>query len=646
MSRELKYRPEIDGLRTIAILGVIIFHLKPDLLKGGFLGVDVFFVISGFLITTIIYKQIREQRFSFWAFWKRRFKRLYPALAITVAVTLVIGTLILPYPERGALPLQAIGALFSFSNILLWKTTGGYWDSASENISLLHTWSLSVEEQFYVCIPIFLFLCYSRFKSHVKKLFFALFFLSLISCVVFTDIRQSATFYLLPTRMWELLLGGLFAIYKPNLNAVFRTTYSVTAIHLIAISLILASYLLIEDGENFPGFYPLFPCIGTFLLLSLRDHRSIVTRLLSTNFFVYIGKLSYSLYLWHWPIIVYANYFTPSPDIIGLLLVTFGVSALSYHFIEQPLRSHVKHPLVCLAVGASTVAICFLGLFAFPRAPMLKELGNFDDPIALTRGWEYEATEKILDMDFSPIASSPSPKIVVVGSSHARVICKPIDMFAQANGYDFISLATSSIAITTSAPLPQRPDALEINNRRFELVKEIKPDIIIVAGKWTSEFSTGEDMTLVVKNKLEELASFTDRMFVLGQVPLVDLPQTHKDTMRRFIVSLSLRGEPIRLNPSPKVFKANEILKAAIAMLNTEKIVYIDPTDLLITKDGYVRVFEDEAFLYSDYHHLNDFGATVLFKALLYPRLIENKPIQTKSNKAVQATSLRAAPDL
>jgi len=277
---------------------------------------------------------------------------------------------------------------------------------------------------------------------------------------------------------------------------------------------------------------------------------------------------------------------------------------------------------------------------------MLKELGNFDDPIALTRGWEYEATEKILDMDFSPIASSPSPKIVVVGSSHARVICKPIDMFAQANGYDFISLATSSIAITTSAPLPQRPDALEINNRRFELVKEIKPDIIIVAGKWTSEFSTGEDMTLVVKNKLEELASFTDRMFVLGQVPLVDLPQTHKDTMRRFIVSLSLRGEPIRLNPSPKVFKANEILKAAIAMLNTEKIVYIDPTDLLITKDGYVRVFEDEVFLYSDYHHLNDFGATVLFKALLYPRLIENKPIQTKSNKAVQATSLRAAPDL
>ena len=204
MSQEIKYRPEIDGLRTIAILGVIVFHLRPELLRGGFLGVDVFFVISGFLITIIIYKQVTEQRFSFWSFWTRRFKRLYPALVVTVFVTMICGLFVLPHPERGAMPLQALAALLSFSNILLWKTTGGYWDSSSENISLLHTWSLSLEEQFYICFPLFVFLSHLLFKKHVGKLVVALFITSLILCIVFTDLRRSATFYLLPTRMWEL----------------------------------------------------------------------------------------------------------------------------------------------------------------------------------------------------------------------------------------------------------------------------------------------------------------------------------------------------------------------------------------------------------------------------------------------------------
>jgi peptidoglycan/LPS O-acetylase OafA/YrhL len=143
------YRPDLDALRAVAVLAVIAFHFDGNLLKGGFLGVDVFFVLSGYLITLLIFKQIQNGNFSLLEFWKRRIARLYPALAGMIATVLLVGHFILVQPERGDLPLQAIAALLSFQNFLLWKTTGGYWNSASEAIPLLHTWSLSIEEHFY-----------------------------------------------------------------------------------------------------------------------------------------------------------------------------------------------------------------------------------------------------------------------------------------------------------------------------------------------------------------------------------------------------------------------------------------------------------------------------------------------------------------
>ncbi len=200
MNRKLTYRPEIDGLRTIAVMAVIVFHLAPGRLRGGFLGVDVFLVISGFLITTIINKQIIEGSFSILSFWKRRIKRLYPALITVVGFVLLVSAFILVEPERSRLPLQAIGAIFSFENILLWKTTGGYWDTSSENISLLHTWSLSLEERYYLFFPIMLLLM-SRFaKGKERQILIGILLLSFCLCIYGTEHRRSASFYLLPTR--------------------------------------------------------------------------------------------------------------------------------------------------------------------------------------------------------------------------------------------------------------------------------------------------------------------------------------------------------------------------------------------------------------------------------------------------------------
>ena len=624
MSQEIKYRPEIDGLRTIAILGVILFHLRPELLRGGFLGVDVFFVISGFLITTIIYKQVTERRFSIWSFWMRRFKRLYPALVVTVFVTMIFGLFVLPQPERGAMPLQALAAILSFSNILLWKTTGGYWDSSSENISLLHTWSLSLEEQFYICFPLFVFLSHLLFKKHVGKLVVALFITSLILCIVFTDLRRSATFYLLPTRMWELLIGGLLAIYMPDFTKVFRSITSVTAIHFLAITLILGSYIFIENGNGFPGFYPLFPCVGTFLILCIRDSRSVVTRFLSLGPMVYIGKISYSLYLWHWPVIVFGHYLWPDPNLAILLLVAFGAASLSYHHIEQRFRGRIERPQLWVFASSSTLVFCFGAFFLIPMSPLLKSLGNFDTPVALTRGWEYEATDEMRDLTFVPRISENMPKLVVTGSSHARVLCKPVDEYSQDNGYQFFSFATSGIGITSIAS----PEAERINRRRMELIRQVKPEIVVLAGMWSSELgSNGAEQRMY--KAIEELASISNKVIVIAQVPLVELPLGYKNGMRKYLVASSLSGQSISLKSSPKVAITNQIVANLIKKLNNDRVEYIDPSILLTTDTGDVRFIDGVDFLYSDWNHLNDRGAEVLFNSLVREHLGENESCNT-----------------
>ena len=299
MSSLFKYRPEIDGLRTVAVLAVIIFHLDSKWLQGGFLGVDVFFVISGFLITSIIYSKTREGSFSIIEFWKRRIKRLYPALMAMVGVVLLVSAFVLVRPERGQLWYQALGAMFSYENIVLWQTTWGYWAPASENISLLHTWSLSLEEQFYVCFPITLVLINWLARGKEKLIICGLLVASFCLCVYATADYRSPTFYLLPARMWELLIGSVLAIQditkKPNRD--YRLSW---LIQIVGITMIITSFFLIKNDESFPSFYPLLPCVGTLLLLMYGGSKGIVQSILSAKPVVYLGKISYSLYLWHW----------------------------------------------------------------------------------------------------------------------------------------------------------------------------------------------------------------------------------------------------------------------------------------------------------------------------------------------------------
>lgn len=617
MGQELKYRPEIDGLRALAVLAVIVFHLNPQLLKGGFLGVDVFFVISGYLITSIIYRQIQEQRFSLWTFWKRRFRRLYPALVCVVTVTMAAGLLLLPHPERGALPKQAIGALFSFSNVYLWHTTQGYWSTASENISLLHTWSLSLEEQFYIFFPLILLLGYTFLKRHIGKLVIALFIASLALCLTLTENHRSAAFYLLHTRMWELLIGGLLAIYGSPFAQAFQSAKAATSVHLIGLALIITSYFIIENGHGFPGYHPAFTCIGTYLLLALPSERSLVTRVLSTSPFVYLGKISYSLYLWHWPIIVYAYYITPYPNHLFILALTLTMAMISYHFVEQPFRSASKLPRMPTIASVSTVGLCFIALFLTPQSPFLDELGEFDSASAFSRGWEYEATADLLDAKHGPGTQRAPTLIVVVGSSHARMICKPLDAYAQENGHGFLSLASSGIGITED---DKSQHNAAVNAKKFNMINQLAPDLLVMAGKWDSELLDRQGEALF-RERLKTAATDCGQVLVIGQIPLVDLPYEYDGALRKFMVANHLSSKPAGLTPAKRTREANNIVRRLIRELDSDVVTFIDPTDFLTTETGHVRAYEGTRFLYSDHHHINDIGAKLLFDSLIHPRI-------------------------
>lgn len=622
MSSEVKYRPEIDGLRTIAVLGVIAFHLEPQFLPGGFLGVDVFLVISGYLITSILSRQIREERFSLWSFWKRRIKRLYPALVATTAATLFVGAWVLPQPERGQLPLQAIAALFSFSNILLWRTTGGYWSTASESIPLLHTWSLSLEEQFYICFPLTLVFCHMALKRQTTKAIFTVLVSSLILGILLAEFKPVPAFYLLPTRMWELLLGGLLAIHQPALNHPKATRRYANLIHAFGIALILLSYLMIESAARFSGLHPLAPCLGTALLLASQNQHSPVTRTLSTPIFVYIGKISYSLYLWHWPILVYAYYTNPTAKSSVILLTSLITASASYHIIEQPFRSKPRRPLMWASFGVATVILCLLGFQSPPASPLLAHLGDFDTPLAISRGEEYEATANLRDSNYKPQISANGQSIVILGSSHARVLCKPFDHFAEKNNYAFHSLASSGIGITTDHGT-LRPYCREVNERRIHLIEEMKPNFVIVAGMWNFELSS-ENNTSLLKRRLQTLAANADKVLVLGQVPLIDLPPKFKEALRKYVTAHAISRNPIRLKTSTDVADSNGLVAEIIEQLGIDNIEFIDPTETLTTQEGFAKVFNDQHFLYSDYHHVNDSGASLIFEAHFRQRLIDH----------------------
>jgi peptidoglycan/LPS O-acetylase OafA/YrhL len=356
----VKYRADIDGLRAFAVLPVVAFHIGVARLPGGYVGVDVFFVISGYLISSIMLTELSAGRFSIASFYERRVRRIAPALIATLAVTTVLAYWYFLPEELAEYGRSLVAATLSVSNFFFWREVG-YFDLPASGKPLLHTWSLAVEEQFYLFLPVLLATAFRSGRRWVTPLVWLVTLISLALSIAGAFLYPDANFYLPHTRTWELLLGTLLA-----LDAVPRleTRLARESGALCGVILILAAVLTFSVSTPFPGLTALVPCLGAALVIAAGVHGgSIVGRLLSLPPLVFIGRISYSLYLWHWPVIFFqrvASLFVDGTDSrsakVAMAVVSLLLATVSWWCIERPFRT--RRPLLARRTAFAAAFAC------------------------------------------------------------------------------------------------------------------------------------------------------------------------------------------------------------------------------------------------------------------------------------------------
>ena len=366
-------RNDIQGLRALAVASVVLFHAFPLAFPGGYVGVDVFFVISGYLITGSIYKDMASGDFSFLNFYRKRIRRILPAMLFVTSVTVAVGFQVL-YPEALVdLSKMFISAILSFSNIYFWRTSG-YFSTNSDYVPLLHTWSLSVEEQFYLLFPVFLLALVRWTRPLVVPVLAMCFLGSLVLSELVLSRSTSAAYFLLPTRAFELLAGAILAISQARLDE--GRAWAREPALLTGLALVLAPVFLFSSDTRFPGLNALYPTIGATLLLlaGTGGGAGIFSRLLALPPLRFIGDISYSLYLWHWPILAYGRILY-GPDLpfslaAAAIVLAFGLSVATYRFIEQPFHRLGTAQFPFLRAGGAAM---LLGCVAM--APVIRAQG-------------------------------------------------------------------------------------------------------------------------------------------------------------------------------------------------------------------------------------------------------------------------------
>lgn len=373
----LKYRADIDGLRAIAVLLVVLFHAKLPI-PGGFVGVDVFFVISGFLITCILDKEIRELRFSYVSFYVRRIKRLIPALFFMLIIVAAYCSYYLMPEDLMSFGKTAVLSMLGISNFYFYLHTNYFESSSTE--PLLHTWSLAVEEQYYIFWPLILMVIYKIKRTSIKVAFFsALFITSFCLSWYYVHQDRNLAYMMLPFRFFELMAGALLAINYRRTDTILRYN---DILSVSGLGLILASAFFLDDNSAFPGLLALPVIVGSTMLIASRE--GIINKFLSLKPVVYIGRVSYSFYLWHWPVLILAAYRgieLTTTNAIALIALSFAMACISYHFVENPFRK-LKSPFVVFpALYAIPLASCYLFMLYMDNTSGMKwrTYGMFDE---------------------------------------------------------------------------------------------------------------------------------------------------------------------------------------------------------------------------------------------------------------------------
>jgi peptidoglycan/LPS O-acetylase OafA/YrhL len=502
----IAHRKDIDGLRAAAVVPVVLYHAGVPGFSGGFAGVDIFFVISGYLITQMIAADLGGSRFSLLNFYARRVRRIVPALLAMLAVVTAAGVIVFTGPELRSYGMALASAALFGANVYFWRTQD-YFTAEPEPSPLLHTWSLAVEEQFYILWPLALMLLFALgWRKAVPWLAIAGAIAGLALAVVLVRINPQFSFYMLPTRAWELLLGAVLVLGA--VPALTRAMHREIAAAL-GLAMVLASVFALNNTMEVPGPWLLLPCLGAALLLHAgASGETVAGRALSWAPIVWIGLISYSLYLWHWPLLilpqlVLARDLLPAETAAAIAL-SVAAAALSWRYVEQPFRrASVQQPTAqtrfVVAGGAALAAVATLGVSLSHLAPAARLEGATRSPdiqtfsqTCMTRDKSSGTASELppLEPCVFGATKSASPEVVLWGDSHANHLHPALDAWAKARGLTVRQVAKALCppvlgASPFIAPRNARADCAAFNAQTLDWIKAT-PSVkyVVLAARW------------------------------------------------------------------------------------------------------------------------------------------------------------------
>ena len=618
----LTYRPEIDGLRALAVIPVVFYHAGLALFHGGFVGVDVFFVISGFLITSIIWHDVVNGRFSYAKFYDRRIRRILPAIFVMAVVCIIIGTIILIPVEFGQFGRSLIAMSLFVSNLFFRENVGvaGYFDNAVDPPLVIHTWSLSIEEQFYILFPTLMLLLHRFARRHVTGAIVVAIAVSFACSATLVHARPSDAFYLITSRAWELLIGSLLAVRSFPLLAstplASKTSAARTLREVVAaagVVLILLAVFCFTDATPFPGPNALLPCVGAWLIIYAGGQGpSVVSRGLSLAPIVFIGRISYSLYLWHWPVIAATKYLSMGQlsfvKTVAALAISLVAAVLSYRYVETPLRyAWPKMPRRSLFLGAGTATACMVlaGVAisvsgGFPGRFDKSTIALVDANLAIAKDNTGEPlcdnyrrkVSGVADLLTCPIGAGAKKNIFVWGDSHAEELRPVMETLHREGALDgrgaIFAIAPACVPSLTMDRPDRQLHCATIAKYSWERANadDIDTVVIFYTGWRTSKDGDlcrvdGQDcIPLTKQDALSTLASeFADHIRAL------------KAKKKRVVIGLS---DPTYSMPLPQY----EILKATVPRLTMLKP--LSRSDFAETRDRLARVAKEDGALVFD----------------------------------------------
>ncbi|EAW6536851.1 acyltransferase, partial [Salmonella enterica] len=528
-----KYRADIDGLRAIAVLAVIVFHLNPNLLPGGFVGVDIFFVISGYLITSIIYNDIKSNSFSYKGFYNRRIKRILPIFFVVLFATIIASALVM-MPEDFKFMMRSAFSTIIFSSNIFFSTNVNYFAQDVKEYPLLHTWSLSTEEQYYFIFPIIIFLLAKLSGFNVKRILVGLSVIALLSFSLAIYSRFNAelskfNYYYLPSRAWEMMIGSCIAVYKSrNTNS-----YSNRHIPLIG-ALVIAISLFISKDNFYPNFYALLPCFGAAcILIHSGIKNNFTTKILSSRVASTLGLMSYSMYLWHWPIISIQKYYNivgnvPIKNAVYSFIATIVLSYASLKLIETPIRKSK------ISFKSSVIFIFLLPSLLITSIFIVSEKTNgipqrYGDKwgnMFLETAYLYTPfchNTVIGECVFGDTTKKPS--FIVMGDSHAGHFVPMIDEYSKKKGMSFEERTADACypLINTENKKPSDFGGIISqncsNNIKYFSKRINEYNDVVLIGAWSLYFHNIPDFDSMLKDTILKLSSEGKNIYIFEQIP-------------------------------------------------------------------------------------------------------------------------------